>query len=161
MALGGTVDAKGCALSPRVQVAAPIGLVAQIGNLDADATALRVNGPAGEADELALPARATREVTLGEAGAWRLGFADAHPGTSAWLFVPSTPYAVVTDEHGRFRIDDVPPGEYTLMVWHEPVATGVDQSGKLVQTPTAPIKQTVKVKAYDVTSVKLELKPGS
>jgi hypothetical protein len=29
------------------------------------------------------------------------------------------PYFAVTDENGNFTIADVPPGSYTLAVWHE------------------------------------------
>ena len=44
---------------------------------------------------------------------------DAHGWMSAWLFVTDNPYYSVTDELGRFTVADVPPGKYTLEVWHE------------------------------------------
>jgi hypothetical protein len=37
----------------------------------------------------------------------------------AYLFVTEDPYRVVTDESGRFVLDDVPPGVHTITVWHE------------------------------------------
>lgn len=40
-----------------------------------------------------------------------------HPGMSAFVFATRAPYAVISDDDGAFRIDDVAPGEYTLTVW--------------------------------------------
>jgi hypothetical protein len=36
-----------------------------------------------------------------------------------YLFVTEDPYHAVTDGGGRFVIDEVPPGTYTIAVWHE------------------------------------------
>ena len=44
---------------------------------------------------------------------------DVHPWMAGWLVVVEHPYAAVTDAEGRFTIADVPPGAYTLAVWHE------------------------------------------
>jgi hypothetical protein len=35
------------------------------------------------------------------------------------IFIVNHPYYAVTDEHGRFSLADVPPGEYELVAWHE------------------------------------------
>ena len=37
----------------------------------------------------------------------------------AYLFVAEHPYDTVTDDAGQFVIDGIPPGTYTLRVWHE------------------------------------------
>jgi hypothetical protein len=29
------------------------------------------------------------------------------------------PFYALTDAQGRFRLDNVPPGQYTLRLWHE------------------------------------------
>jgi hypothetical protein len=36
-----------------------------------------------------------------------------------WWFVAKTPYAVLSNENGEFSITDIPPGTYTLKIWHE------------------------------------------
>lgn len=44
---------------------------------------------------------------------------DVHKWMSAWLIVQNNPYYAVTDENGNFKIEDVPPGTYTLEAWQE------------------------------------------
>jgi hypothetical protein len=42
-----------------------------------------------------------------------------HPWSRGWLFAFDHPYVATTAADGSFTIDDVPPGRYTLVVWHE------------------------------------------
>ena len=35
-----------------------------------------------------------------------------------WIFAADSPYAVATGDDGIFVLEDVPPGEYTIKVWH-------------------------------------------
>jgi hypothetical protein len=42
-----------------------------------------------------------------------------HAWMNAEILVVSHPYYTVTDESGRFRLTDVPPGEYEIVAWHE------------------------------------------
>ena len=37
----------------------------------------------------------------------------------AWIVVAEHPYYAVSDEKGEFKLTDVPPGTYTLHLWHE------------------------------------------
>lgn len=48
---------------------------------------------------------------------------DLHPWVHAWLVVAPHPFVAVTGADGAFRFDNVPPGRYTLMVWHERLGT--------------------------------------
>lgn len=43
---------------------------------------------------------------------------DAHDFMLGWVFAIHTPYAVVVDDRGRFTIDAIPPGRYTVRAWH-------------------------------------------
>jgi hypothetical protein len=38
---------------------------------------------------------------------------------NAEMFIAPHPYYAVTDESGRFEFNDVPPGTYQIVAWHE------------------------------------------
>ncbi|MGR3310407.1 MAG: hypothetical protein ACUZ77_06485 [Candidatus Brocadiales bacterium] len=44
---------------------------------------------------------------------------DVHQWMSTWIIVKENPYFALTNKKGRFLIEDVPPGTYTLQAWHE------------------------------------------
>jgi len=45
-----------------------------------------------------------------------------HPWMSATVMVADHPYYAVTDKNGNFVLENIPPGSYTLHMWHEGVA---------------------------------------
>lgn len=55
-------------------------------------------------------------VTFDQVGEVRI-FCEVHEHMRAIVLVLDTPYFTTTDEGGRFTLDEVPPGEYTLNVW--------------------------------------------
>ena len=46
-------------------------------------------------------------------------FCDIHSHMSAFILVFAHRYFAVTDDEGRYRLDGVPPGTYTLTLWNE------------------------------------------
>lgn len=56
--------------------------------------------------------------SLDEPGLYRLE-CDAHDWERGWVYVVENPYYDQTKEDGSFRIPEVPPGRYTLVVWQE------------------------------------------
>lgn len=46
-------------------------------------------------------------------------FCDIHSHMSAYIVVFGHPYFRVTDVDGRYRLDGVPPGTYTVVGWYE------------------------------------------
>jgi len=44
---------------------------------------------------------------------------DAHGWMHGVFVVQDHPYYAISDDKGGFRLTDVPPGEYTVKVWHE------------------------------------------
>lgn len=58
-----------------------------------------------------------RSHTFPKPGAYSIR-CDIHPGMLAWIFVSESGYAAPVDRKGQFRIEDVPPGTYTLAVWN-------------------------------------------
>lgn len=43
---------------------------------------------------------------------------DAHAWMAGWLYVLEHPYFAVVGADGTFKIEDIPPGSYTLKAWH-------------------------------------------
>ncbi len=50
-------------------------------------------------------------------------FCDIHSHMNAFILVFDHPFFSLTDADGRYRIDNVPPGSYTLVAWNEGVAS--------------------------------------
>ena len=48
-------------------------------------------------------------------------FCDIHSHMSAFILVFAHRYFAVTDDDGRYRLENVPPGTYVLTVWNETV----------------------------------------
>jgi hypothetical protein len=63
------------------------------------------------------PAGESRSHTFQRVGAHVI-LCHIHPEMAAYVFVTETRYHAVVDEMGRFRIDSIPPGDYTLHAWH-------------------------------------------
>jgi plastocyanin len=64
------------------------------------------------------PAGRSRSVRFDQPGIVRV-FCEIHSHMSAHILVFAHRFFAVTDEEGRFRIPDVPPGSYTLVAWSE------------------------------------------
>ncbi len=64
------------------------------------------------------PPGTSRSVRFGRAGVVRV-FCNIHPNMSAVIVALETPYFAVTQKDGTYRIENVPPGEYRLRVFHE------------------------------------------
>jgi plastocyanin len=60
----------------------------------------------------------SKSVTFDRPGIVRV-FCDIHSHMNAFILVFSHRFFAVTDEHGRYRIDGIPPGTYTVNVWNE------------------------------------------
>jgi hypothetical protein len=69
---------------------------------------------------------------------------DSHPWMHGYLYVSDNPYAVVTNAKGEFSIKDIPPGTYTIEIWHEAL-------GKVKMA-------NVKVESGKASKIKLEYK---
>lgn len=68
---------------------------------------------------------------------------DAHGWMLGWIHVVENPYYAQTGDDGMFSITDVPPGDYTLVVWQEELGA---------------TEMPVKVTAGKTTEVPIELK---
>ena len=39
-----------------------------------------------------------------------------------YIFTASHPYYAVTDRDGHYKLENIPPGKYKIVMWHEGVA---------------------------------------
>jgi plastocyanin len=44
---------------------------------------------------------------------------NVHPEMAGYIVISPTPYFVVTDKNGSYKIDNVPDGQYNVVAWHE------------------------------------------
>ena len=64
------------------------------------------------------PRGESRSVRFDEPGVVRV-FCEIHSSMNAFILVFAHRYFALTDADGRYRIEDVPPGNYTLAVWND------------------------------------------
>ena len=72
----------------------------------------------------------SRAVRFDRPGIVRV-FCEIHSHMSAFVLVFSHPYYAPTDSDGRYRIDNIPPGTYTVSAWHE----GATRHSRMVTIP--------------------------
>jgi plastocyanin len=118
-----TMDQKGCVYAPRVfgvRVGQPIDI------LNSDATihnvhALPMKNQEFNESQNRVGMRTTKIFTVPEV---MVRFkCDFHGWMAAYVGVMSHPFFAVTDATGAFSMQGLPPGTYTLEVWHETFGT--------------------------------------
>jgi plastocyanin len=62
------------------------------------------------------PRGQSRSVVFDRPGVVRV-FCEIHSHMSAWILVFAHRFFAVTDAEGRYRLEGVPPGSYTLALW--------------------------------------------
>ncbi len=51
-----------------------------------------------------------------------------HAFMESWAMAVNSPYYAVTDNQGRFMIDQIPPGTYQMVVWHPQSGPGITKT---------------------------------
>ena len=132
------LDNKACVFVPRVQTLT-VGQTLELRNSDPilhDAHALL---PSFDTlFNLGLPEWRQVRRTMQDTGRIVIDCDVLHTWMRAYLIVTEHPYTAVTNAAGRFSLDQVPPGEYTLRLWHE-------RLGDMMQTISVGDKQAVSV----------------
>jgi hypothetical protein len=137
--VGGIVTKRGCALGPPLQILTPLPADLAIHG-DASEVTLRVTQPGSTRSVELQPAG--RVVLAAQPGVTRIDADDDSLGP-AWVIAATTPYYALTDERGRFRIDELATGTYDLTFWQPPLV--VRANGKLVYGPPVVVHRSVKV----------------
>jgi plastocyanin len=119
-----TLTQKGCVFEPHVQVAV-VGSKLTIGNNDNTLhTAHAYDGQGATAFNVATPtAGFTATRTLDTVGPLVFKCDAGHPWMSAAVYVLPHGFAAVSGADGSFSIGNLPPGTYTVKLWHEKLGT--------------------------------------
>jgi hypothetical protein len=118
LAVPAILDNQHCAFVPHVQVV-PLGSDVVLKN--SDPILHTVHARLGNETLFNVGLPKWRQVTkrLDRVGVVRIDCDVLHTWMSAAIIVSDSPYFAVTDEHGAFIVDGLPPGDYELAVWHE------------------------------------------
>lgn len=66
---------------------------------------------------------------------------DSHVHMNGWILSFDHGYFAVTDENGNFKLDNVPPGKYKLVAWHEAwTAKNMDEVHRSIKEADAKVK---------------------
>jgi hypothetical protein len=121
------IDQKGCRYDPHVLV---VPVVPALGITNSDTVLHNVHACSSDAQRRTLfniaqpligqhtPVTADK---LSLPGFYALSCEAGHPWMSGYLVVAAHPYYAVTAADGSFSLDDVPPGTYSVKMWHEGV----------------------------------------
>jgi plastocyanin len=132
-----TLDQKGCEYQPHV-LAFPVGTTVEILNPDGILHNVHSYSKVNSPFNMAQPKfKKTLDVKIEKPEAIEVK-CDVHGWMQGWLVATPTPYVAVTDNSGNFKLTDVPPGTYTVEVWHEKL-------GKNTQKVTVKAKEDAKV----------------
>jgi hypothetical protein len=112
------LDNKQCAFAPHVQVAT-VGSDLLLKN--SDPILHTVHARLGKETLFNVGLPTWRQVTkrLDRVGLIRIDCDVLHTWMSAVIMVTQTAYFAVSDEHGKFIVDQLPAGPYQVEIWHE------------------------------------------
>ncbi len=150
--VGGVIVKRGCSFAPSAQLVSPVPAQVTIHG-DRKATKVAMWMPQGpkrssdlqEAGRIALPMKA---------GTLKVESEDGTLG-AAFVLGLETPAFAITDESGRFRLDELAPGTYQLVAWFPPVPTL--SKGKLVYGEPTMVKRSIRVDGNRTSRMDLSL----
>lgn len=132
-----TLDQLGCEYKPHV-LAFPAGTSVEILNPDGILHNVHTISKANPPFNKAMPKFVKRmEVKVDKPEIIEVK-CDVHGWMHGWLFAAPNPYVAVTDSSGAFKLTDVPPGTYTVELWHAKL-------GKSTQKVTVKGKEDAKI----------------
>ena len=115
------IDQKGLLFQPHV---AAVQAGATVEFLNSDKVAHNIFWPAVSGNKKlshnlgTWPSGQKREFKFDAPGVVPL-LCNVHPEMSAYIVVSPTPYFVVTEADGSYKIANLPDGQYTVSAWHE------------------------------------------
>ena len=121
-----TILQKNKRFSPHISVV-PVGTTVDLPNLDPIFHNAFSNFAGQPFDTGLYPPGGTQKIRFQREGVVRV-FCNIHSRMSAVVVVVGSPWFAVSGDDGHFSVDGVPPGEYTVKVWHERATEAVLKS---------------------------------
>ncbi|HEY2865026.1 MAG TPA: carboxypeptidase regulatory-like domain-containing protein [Casimicrobiaceae bacterium] len=115
------MDQNGCVFVPRV-VVVPAGGTVDFLNSDRLLHNIHATPKLNVSFNRTQPKDRTIPVTFAKPEIVRIN-CDLHSWMVGWVVVAAHPYYAITGPDGQFSFDGLPPGKYTLHVWHERLGT--------------------------------------
>lgn len=111
------LDNSGCRFEPHIMVV-PFGATFQIKN--SDTTPHNVHSFARRSAPVnkTIPAGSSITIPIKRAETFAVK-CDIHPWMNSWVVSTEAPFYAVTAADGSFKLEGLPPGEYTAKLWHE------------------------------------------
>ncbi len=141
ISVGGVLAKHACTLGPAVQVVAPLPASVAV-NGDAQRARIRVAPPVGDAKLYDLQEGGFVQAEI-KPGITKIDSDDGKL-SAAWVIGVETPYYAITDDDGRYRIDELAPGTYELTFWQPPIAS-LSRDGTWTYGAPIVVKRSVKV----------------
>jgi plastocyanin len=111
------MDQKECVFTPRVVLVPASGAV-QFLNSDRLLHNLHSTPKENPSFNRTQPKGRTIPITFAKPEIIRLD-CDLHSWMRGWVVVTEHAFYAISDSQGRFRLDNLPPGRYSLQIWHE------------------------------------------
>ncbi len=113
------IDQIGCLYEPRIS-ASRVGQKVEFVNSDALFHNVRSITKNNEIFNIAMPNKNDRITKIfDKPEIFVQTKCSVHPWMSAYIAVMDNPYYSITDDKGQFSIKNLPPGHYSLELWHE------------------------------------------
>lgn len=116
------LDQDGCMYAPHV-LGVQTGQTVTFRNSDGLLHNINAQGEANRSFNISQPQNMESERTFSTQEVMIPVQCDVHGWMEAYIGVVDHPYFAVTGDDGSFRIENLPPGDYTLEAWHEQYGT--------------------------------------
>jgi plastocyanin len=137
------LDQKSCEYHPYAQII-PVNTTLEITNSDDVLHNIKTSGGSKTSFNMAQP-KFKRKLTYDFKNPEIVQVeCNVHGWMHAIIVVEDNPYDALTDANGSFKITDVPPGKYTVKVWHSKLG---EQTKEVTVGPKEEVKVAFEMKA--------------
>lgn len=137
------LDQKNCEYHPYAQII-PVNTTVEITNSDDVLHNIKTKGGSKTSFNIAQP-KFKRKLTMEFKNPEIVQVeCNVHGWMNAIIVVEDNPYDALTDANGSFKITDVPPGKYTVKVWHSKLG---EQTKEVTVGPKEEVKVAFEMKA--------------